>query len=340
MIERQITRAADAALYYPVYRYKVWGYGEWIALEGLLAASRLTNNRRYSGFVEGLVAGWMSKRERLLPIDHLAPGVTLLDLYKQSRFEPYVERALALARLLLDSPRSSQRARLLRPDASPHIYVDCLYSDPPFLCQLGHMTGENAWFHEAAAYAQEFWEVLVDEKTQLPYHGYSDATRRHIGLLWGRGAGWALLGLVDLLAALPQHIARQAELIGTLRALATALKDLQSDGGHWHTVLNEPATYLENSIAAFVCAAFLKAMRHGLLDHSFAPCADRAWKAVNSATSEDGRMLVSEATPEGDAVAYNSLALGVYPWGQGPLLRALEEKWIEMNPIASSTAQQ
>ena len=171
MIDQQITRAADAALYYPVYRYKVWGYGEWIALEGLLAASRLTNNGQYAGFVEGLVAGWISKREHLLPIDHLAPGLTLLELYVQSRFEPYLERALALAGLLLDSPRSSRHARLLRPDASPHVYVDCLYSDPPFLCRLGHITGEKMWFHEAAAYAQEFWDVLVDQTWQLPYHG-------------------------------------------------------------------------------------------------------------------------------------------------------------------------
>ena len=34
-----MARVADATICYPRYRYRVWGYGEWIALEGLLAAA-------------------------------------------------------------------------------------------------------------------------------------------------------------------------------------------------------------------------------------------------------------------------------------------------------------
>jgi hypothetical protein len=37
-------------------------------------------------------------------------------------------------------------------------------------------------------------------------------------------------------------------------------------------------------------------------------------------------MLVSEATPEGDLALYQSLGLGVFPWGQGPALRAIAEQ--------------
>jgi ATP-dependent exoDNAse (exonuclease V) beta subunit len=47
-----MARVADATLYYPQYRYKAWGYGEWIALEGLLEAARICENPRYQGFVE------------------------------------------------------------------------------------------------------------------------------------------------------------------------------------------------------------------------------------------------------------------------------------------------
>ena len=42
-----MVRVADATIYYPQYRYKVWGYGEWIALEGLLAAARICEQPRY-----------------------------------------------------------------------------------------------------------------------------------------------------------------------------------------------------------------------------------------------------------------------------------------------------
>jgi unsaturated rhamnogalacturonyl hydrolase len=317
---------ADAAIYYPEYRYKVWGYGEWIALEGLLAAARICENPRYFGFVEGLIAGWISKRGQLIPADHVAPGVAFIELYQITRKEIYVDRALALADLLLRSPRGATGARLLRPDANQFVYVDCLYSDPPLFCKLAQITGERKWFEEAAAYALEFWSVLVDARVPLLYHGYSDVTRDHIGLLWGRGVGWALLGLVDTLADMPEDIGGRDLLLVHFKDMAVALRDLQAANGHWHTVLDHPETYLENSIAAFVCAAFFKAMRFGFLDSSFQECTRRSWHAFTKVISEDGQIPVSEATPEGDLALYQTLGLGIYPWGQGPALRAIEER--------------
>jgi unsaturated rhamnogalacturonyl hydrolase len=326
MTRELMSRVADATIYYPEYRYKVWGYGEWIALEGLLAAARICQEPRYLGFVEGLVAGWISKRDRLIPADHVAPGVALLDLYGLTGCQIYLDRAQALARLLLDSPRSSRGARLLRPDANQHVYVDCLYSDPPLFCRLARVTGDRSWFDQAADYALEFWNVLVDARVPLPYHGHSDATGEHIGLLWGRGAGWALLGLADTLADMPEGTSGRNALLAAFRGLAAAMRDSQAENGHWHTVLDHPETYLENSVACFVCVAFFKGMRVGLLDSSFEECARRSWNACRAAISETGQILVSEATPEGDLALYQSLALGIYPWGQGPALRAIEEQ--------------
>jgi unsaturated rhamnogalacturonyl hydrolase len=321
-----MARVADASLYYPEYQYKCWGYGEWIALEGLLAAAHICENPRYLGFVEGLVAGWISKSQQLIPADHVAPGVVLTELYGLTGREIYLHRALALGRLLLDAPRSSRKARLLRPDANQHIYVDCLYSDPPLFCRLAQITRDHSWFEQAVEYALEFWNVLVDARVALLYHGYSDASRQHIGLLWGRGAGWALLGLADTLTELPAGIQGRDTLLAHFRSLAAALRDLQASNGNWHTVLDHQETYLESSIAFFVCAAFRKAIRAALLDSSFEECARRSWDACARSISNAGRVLASEATPEGDLDSYQSLRLGVYPWGQGPALRAIEEQ--------------
>jgi unsaturated rhamnogalacturonyl hydrolase len=321
-----MARVADATLYYPEYQYKCWGYGEWIALEGLLAAARICQNPRYLGFVEGLVAGWISKRRELIPADHVAPGVALTELYRLTGREIYLQRALALGRLLLDSPRSSRGARLLRPDANQHVYVDCLYSDPPLFCRLAQITGDRGWYEQATEYALEFWNVLVDPRVPLLYHGYSDASGKHIGLLWGRGAGWALLGLADTLTDLPAGIRGRDTLLANFTKLAAALRDLEDANGNWHTVLDYPESYLESSIAFFVCAAFRKAIRGGLLDSSFEECARKSWDACARSISDAGQILVSEATPEGDLASYQSLRLGVFPWGQGPALRAIEEQ--------------
>lgn len=318
-------RAADASIYYPEYRYKVWGYGEWIAIEGLLSAARICGKARYLGFVEGLVRGWISRRDQLVPADHLAPGVALTELYKLTGQEEFMDRAIAVARLILTAPRSSRGARLCRPDVDRRAWVDCIYSDPPLFTRLGLLTGDAAWFSEAVAYTLELWDLLADSELPLLYHGYDDDTQSHLGLLWGRGVGWALLGMVDTLADLPARVAGREALLANMSGLVDTLRALQAPDGNWHTVLNEPTSCLESSIAAFAFVSLHKAMRVGLLDESFAEAARKSWSALMKAVRPDGTIPVSEATAPGDLKYYNSLRTSVYPWGQGPLLRALEE---------------
>lgn len=311
---------------HPAYQYKTWGYGEWIALEGLLSAATICADPKYLDFVRSLVGGWIASRTELIPADHVAPGVVLVRLYEITGQVVYLERALALAALLLGSPRSSRGARLLRPDANAHVYVDCLYSDPPLFCKLGLATGDGQWFREAVNYTQEFWDALVDSELSLLYHGYSDLTRRHIGLLWGRGAGWALLGLVDELADLPVDTPGRVVILDNMQKMAASLRARQTAAGGWHTVLNDPETYVENSIAAFLFTSFRKAVRCGLLDISFGDCTVRSGISLGQAIQPNGQFLVSEATPEGDLASYQALKLGVYPWGQGPVMRAIAEE--------------
>lgn len=54
----------------------------------------------------------------------------------------------------------------------------------------------------------------------------------------------------------------------------------------------------------------------------------RSWDAFVAAISEAGQILISAATPEGDLASYQALGFGVYPWGQGPALRAIEERFL------------
>ena len=125
---------------------------------------------------------------------------------------------------------------------------------------------------------------------------------------------------------MPAEIGGRAELVFRFQSMASALRGLQNENGEWHTVLNHPETYLEHSIACFVCAALLKGMRTGLLEASFGECALRSWNALTGSISKSGEILVSEATPEGDLALYQSLSLGVFPWGQGAALRAIAER--------------
>ena len=84
----------------------MWGFGEGIALRGLLAASRATGDARYRRFVYDLlrtfVDGDIGQRNK----DHIAPGTELLLMYEENGDASFIEAAKSLAALNASFPKN------------------------------------------------------------------------------------------------------------------------------------------------------------------------------------------------------------------------------------------
>ena len=83
-------------------------------------------------------------------------------------------------------------------------------------------------------------------------------------------------------------------------------------------------------MAAFMSVALAKGIRSGCLDRGYEDAAERAWAAMHDRLAPDGTYPVSAATPPGTVREYDDLPLGLYPWGQGAVLRALHERAISL----------
>lgn len=324
-LRQTLKRVAERTSTYP---YKCWGFGEAIAMLGLVAASRVTDDDRYRRVVETSFDRWWAAIEgRLAFGDHITPGVSLLLLAREQA--RWMDAALALGGLFRRFPERGG-VTIHRPDLdgwTSHVWVDCLYTDGPFLALLGLVTGESSWQDLACAHTLAYIDVLWDAPSSLFFHGYDTETGVANAVRWGRGNGWALLGLVDLLRFLrPDHPAR-SRLATVVRRQVNALATIQDAGGHWHTVLDHPETYLEHSIAAMMAWAIPQAVRLGLVPAAAMDVAARAFGAALAATDEAGNLWgVSAATPAGDLTTYAERSTGVFPWGQGPLLLALADR--------------
>ena len=98
---------------------------------------------------------------------------------------------------------------------------------------------------------------------------------------------------------------------------------LQDSSGLWHTVLDDPSTYLESSAAAAFALAIAKGIRCGVLSPELRPVAARAWEAAQGYVSPAGDFTgVSGGTLPGDAAHYNSIPVGVERFGTGIFLLA------------------
>jgi unsaturated rhamnogalacturonyl hydrolase len=318
--------AAEHAMRYP---YKVWGFGEDIALRALLELSDATGAAAPAAFVHDLVARWCRARGPLVPADHVAPGVVLLELHERYDDAPYLETALELARLIAGFPVLAG-VSVHRRDLEPWrdtIWVDCTALDGPFLARLAAITGDEAWSARGVEILLGYARALQDDGSGLFFHGYDVARRATSPIRWARGNGWALHGMVDTLEALPPDQPGAAEVRARLRRLVAALAALQHAGGLWNTVLDDPSSPLESSTAAFYASGVLKAGRLGLLDEGPEARAlvERAIDAVLRHARADGGLEISSATPVGGRATYVEQSLGVYPWGQGPLLLTFTE---------------
>jgi rhamnogalacturonyl hydrolase YesR len=105
---------------------------------------------------------------------------------------------------------------------------------------------------------------------------------------WGRGNGFALLGLAEALTYLPASWPDRTKVLEIFRTHVRALMKHQSDDGSWRQVVDEPTSYRELTVTAMTVAAMARGVRLGWLDRDVTPAITRGWHAVLARVNDDG----------------------------------------------------
>lgn len=139
----------------------------------------------------------------------------------------------------------------------------------------------------------------------------------------------AIPDFIELLN-LPPGDGLREYLVSSLKAQVDALFKLQDAAtGLWHTILDDPTTYLEASATAGFAYGILKAIRLRLLpkEERYIAMAEKAVQAVKDNISEGGELKqVSFGTPIFDDIeSYKRVPLTSMPYGQSLALLALTE---------------
>ncbi|HEV3216060.1 MAG TPA: glycoside hydrolase family 88 protein [Vicinamibacterales bacterium] len=123
---------------------------------------------------------------------------------------------------------------------------------------------------------------------------------------WGRGNGFALLGVIDALTYFPDTWPDRARVLEIYRKHVRALVTYQSDDGSWREVVDEPTSYRELTVTAMTVAAMARGVRLGFLDRSaYQRAIDAGWKAVVVRVNEDGTVRdVCSSTGAGPSKEY------------------------------------
>lgn len=343
-LDTLIRQAADMLVRHD---FRAWFYGDSTGFEGLVAASDALDDPRWADFVYGYFRAWAARATPYVELDNTVPGHTLCAVYERTQ-DPlllqaatdiaahltsrpthegvYVSRAVAPLRAPYSGDELTAAELEIMAAPGPMVVVDCLHFDPPFFAHLGTLTGDDGLVEIAVQQALGYVKLLRDDETGLFHHLRLADYGLSLNPGWGRGQGWALLGLLDVLKYLPRSHSAWDELARNFRDLAQVMASHQRPDGHWNAIAQDPTSGVESSTAAFCVPAFLEGVTIGVLAETpFVEAAHRAWRAVEGSTDEHGVLTcVSAAVGVSLRLShYAYVPVGeLWPWGQGPLLLA------------------
>ncbi|WP_438444515.1 glycoside hydrolase family 88/105 protein [Gorillibacterium sp. sgz5001074] len=162
------------------------------------------------------------------------------------------------------------------------LWCDDLYMSVPFLCRYTGLTGDPAYLDDAANQMLLYKKYLYMPEQQIMSHIYDFKTDRQTEVAWGRGNGWVLFSLAELLTVLPIGHGLREELLVFFRELCEGYLRLQGAGGLWHQVLTDPSSYEETSCTSMFLYAFARGIRNGWLEApaSYVQAVIRGWEGM------------------------------------------------------------
>ena len=328
-----------------LYDFSVWFWGDAIAIDGLLSAAEQLDDTDAGAHAIRFLENNLDRNPTW--VDYLTPASGLLRAAKIDGRPGFLDAALRLASFLTDQvPRTADGLHLFRPELPAYrhsVWINSLYHVPSFFAALANATGDERWRDECRHFVESHLAALRSPKGPLLAHSLDTGARVQKGYGWGRGQGWALLGLIDTVALLPDGAARNG-VLAHFRNLAAALLPLQDRSGFWRTLAHDHEAYLEASTAAMIGAAFEKACRLGLLGPEYRAAADLAWPAMLSRLDADGSLRgVSAVTWSWtsnleEATMYKTLPTEANVWGQGGALRFASERLLSQRMPETSPA--
>ncbi|MBD2866978.1 glycoside hydrolase family 88/105 protein [Paenibacillus arenilitoris] len=302
-------RTDDGAAVRPYIANKLfgrWTYPLGVTLYGLLRAGEHLKREDISAYAashlqacvdtyaysrwDGETQGYPSVNHQLVEMAMLddcgSCGSAMLEAAKRSLVGGWEQAAEDIADYMLRrqerKPDGAYYRRQIGYFMENTMWADDLYMSVPFLIRYAELAGQPEGLDEAARQFLLFRDYLYMPAKRLMSHVYDFKYGTPTYVPWGRGNGWVLFSLSELLEALPRRHAAHGELLGFFRELSAGVLDVQGASGLWHQVLDEPDAYEETSCTAMFVYAYARGLRLGLLPEKqgYERAAERGWRAL------------------------------------------------------------
>jgi len=324
-----------------------WTYSTGVALAGMLQVSEVTGDKRFREYAlrnfdfifdhedyfrrQAAQFGAQPRGyRRLLEMRELddcgAIGAALIKAYALKHDARYRATIDVISDYITKKQMRMPDGTLARPRPMPvSLWVDDLYMSVPFLAQMGNLTGERKYFDDAARQVIQFSDRLFNPANGLWDHAWFEGDGYDPRFYWGRGNGWALMAMTELLSVMPEDHPERGRVLDVYRRAVRGIVETQSGNGMWHELLDRTDSYLETSASAMFTFALARGVNRGWLSPIYAPVAQTGWQAVATHVRPSGETddICVGTTAAYDATYYYHRPTDVTAMqGYGPVLMA------------------
>ena len=314
--------------------YRHWEWPQGVQLFGIW---KLYEKEKNPAYLEILEKYYQTRLAKTLParnVNTTGPMFALSYLAEYTGNKTYMDLCKDWAAWVMESMTRTEERGLQhivsRQANTGELWDDTLFMTVLFLANIGRILRRDDMLEEAAYQFMIHAKYLADKKTGLWYHGFTFQEGRHnfVNALWGRGNAWVTAAIPIFLEIARPCPAVYNFLQSTLEQQIIGLIPLQDKSGLWHTVLDDPSSYLETSATSGFGYGILKGIHDRILPEKYRPVAEAALAATIAQIDENGVVQnVSSGTPMGhDSVDfYKKIVIRPMPYGQSLALLLLAE---------------
>lgn len=287
--------------YYGKSNYGKWNYPLGVVMYGLMRTADLLGDEKISSYVKGHINRTLDTFDYAIwdkdfyggasSLHNLLSSIDSLD--DCGAFGAAVEEAMLLYRSdgekICDfisnyieniQPRNPDgsfcRQNQLHSFHNETMWLDDMYMSVPFLTRRYILTGDEKYLDDAVNQFVQYKKMLFMEEKNLMSHVYDLRHSLKNSVPWGRGNGWFIFSLTELLSVLPKTHPKRGFLEDFFRLLAKGYLSCQSPLGRWHQVLDDSDSYLETSCSSMFACAFMRGFGMKLLGEEYKISAQRA----------------------------------------------------------------
>lgn len=304
--------------------YQHWEWTQGVGLYGLWKLFDRTKDEKYLDILVKFFDQQLAIGFPALNVNTMAPFLTMSYVGEYLQSERYLAPCRQTAAWVMDHfPRTREGGfQHMTSDTlnDQELWDDTLFMTVLFLANMGRIEGKQRYIDEAQYQFLLHAKYLADPQTGLWYHGWTfNGGHNFAGAFWGRGNCWVTIAIPEFLQMVTCDATVRIELIRILHDQIRALCRYQDASGMWHTLIDDPTSYVESSATCGFGYGILKAVHTGLVGPEYEKVAMAALDPILGYIADSGVVSqVSYGTPMGRETKdfYKNIELRQMPYGQ------------------------